>query len=152
MNPTQLLVQNQIQSNQISRCKVVTVREDGLVIVECEYESAIEVPCDVIQTGESVGLKLEPGDTVLVWLPESDEERGIVLGRIGPSHTSVVEQEKKQETPDELVIEAKKNLTLKCGEGSITLRKDGKILIKGKDLVSQAKRTNRVKGGSVTIN
>ena len=29
---------------------------------------------------------------------------------------------------------------------------DGKILIKGKDLVSHAQRTNRIKGGSVAIN
>ena len=43
-------------------------------------------------------------------------------------------------------------VTLKCGDGSIAMRRDGKILIKGLDLVSHAARTNRVKGGSVAIN
>ncbi|HKM56274.1 MAG TPA: hypothetical protein VJY33_22910, partial [Isosphaeraceae bacterium] len=56
------------------------------------------------------------------------------------------------EPPDELIFEAKQSLTLKCGEGSITLRGDGKILIKGKDLVSRAQRMNRIKGGAVAIN
>ena len=51
-----------------------------------------------------------------------------------------------------MVLEAKRRLTLKCGDGSITIREDGKILIKGKDLVSHATRMNRIKGGAVQIN
>ena len=54
--------------------------------------------------------------------------------------------------PDELTLEAASQLSLKCGEGSITIRNDGKILIKGKNLVSLALETNRIKGGSVAIN
>jgi hypothetical protein len=54
--------------------------------------------------------------------------------------------------PDDLVLEAKETVTLRCGDGSITIRADGKILIKGKDLVSHAQRANRIKGGSVSIN
>jgi hypothetical protein len=51
-----------------------------------------------------------------------------------------------------LVLEATREMTLRVGDGSITIRKDGKILIKGTDLVSHAKRMNRVKGGAVSIN
>ena len=52
----------------------------------------------------------------------------------------------------DVLLEAKENLTLRVGAGSITLRKDGKILIRGKDLVSRADRMNRIKGGAVSIN
>jgi hypothetical protein len=86
---------------------------------------------------------------VLVWLADDDDERGVIIGRIGPSHAPAPPPE---ELPEELVIEAKNNLTFKCGEGSITLRSDGKVLIKGKDLVSRAQRMNRIKGGAVAIN
>ena len=146
---TELLIESMTQGKQIVRGSVLVVRNDGTVLLVCKDEKPGELLCDVLQTSESPGLKLSPGDTVLVWLPENDEEHGVVLGLIGPSRAVVGEEKEK---PDEIVIEAKKNLTLKCGEGSITLRKDGKILIKGKDLVSQAKRMNRIKGGSVTIN
>jgi len=98
--------------------------------------------------------QLKCGDLVLVWFNEINNE-GIILGviySIEDSGSNNNISNTKESIPDELVIEAKKNLTLKCGDGSITLRKDGKILIKGKDLVSQAKRTNRIKGGSVAIN
>jgi hypothetical protein len=51
-----------------------------------------------------------------------------------------------------VVIEATEMLTLKCGESSVALRKDGKTMILGNDVLSRAKRTNRIKGGSVAIN
>jgi hypothetical protein len=152
MTRTELLIESMIQGKQIALGKVLAVHEDELVTVTCEREKIEKFLCDILQTSEGTSLRLTPGDNVLVWLPEGDEERGVVLGRIGPSKAPVAEPQKKQDTPDELVIEAKKNLTFKCGDGSITLRKDGKILIKGKDLVSRAKRMNRIKGGSVAIN
>jgi hypothetical protein len=96
---------------------------------------------------------LEPGDTVIILAPETEEGRGIIFGRIGPGQAAPSGLDPSaEEELDELVIEAKKSLTLKCGEGSITIREDGKILIKGKDLVSHAQRMNRLKGGSVSIN
>jgi hypothetical protein len=73
----------------------------------------------------------------------------VVLGRIA---RAAPKSATAQEPPDTLVLQAKRDLTLKCGDGSITICADGKIIIKGTDLVSRAKRTNRIKGGSVAIN
>jgi len=117
---------------------------DGSVVVDGSSGTE-EIVCTVLQTTEGTTLVLAPHDVVLCWCPDPQVPRGVILGRIGPSHLEGT-------TPDELVIEARKNLTLKCGEGSITIRDDGKILIKGKDLVSHAQRMNRIKGGSVSIN
>lgn len=94
------------------------------------------------------GLTLAAGDEVLV-LPRSDGS-GVVVGRIGPGHAKPAESARA--VPDELVIEAGTSLTLRVGEGSITLREDGRILIRGSDLVSHATRRNRIRGGSVDIN
>lgn len=96
------------------------------------------------------------GANVLVLESDDPDELPVVLGwtdTFAPleSATSVGGADEAV-LPDELVIEARKNLTLRVGEGSITIRADGKILIKGKDLVSHAQRTNRIKGGSVAIN
>lgn len=49
-------------------------------------------------------------------------------------------------------LTGKEEVVLRCGKSSITLRKDGKIVIKGTDLVSRATRSNKIKGGSVGIN
>lgn len=51
-----------------------------------------------------------------------------------------------------LTIEAEQEIVLKCGLGSITIRNDGKIVIKGTDLLARSKGVNRIKGATVRIN
>jgi hypothetical protein len=140
----QTILERQTEGDALQRGLVLTSNPDGSVVI---LRDEREIPCDVLQTSGQP-LHLGRGESVLVWLP-AGERFGLVLGRIGPSHNPELQEE---DIPEELVLEASENLTLKCGEGTITLRSDGKILIKGKDLVAHAKRTNRIKGGSVAIN
>src|SRR6266446_276782 len=129
----------------------------GFVIWVHEHEALValgdgmtdeHVICDRLFAAPSP-VALAPGDRVLCWLPATVAERGAILGRIGRGAQTSQEED---EPPDEVVLEAKQSLTLRVGDGSITIREDGKILIKGKDLVSHATRTNRIKGGAVQIN
>ncbi len=53
---------------------------------------------------------------------------------------------------DRVILEGKEEITLKCGEASITLTKAGKILIRGKYLLTRATGVNRIMGGSVQVN
>jgi hypothetical protein len=141
MNPVTLLAAGAAALRQAT---VVRVEGDGTVVVTPAGPDGEEVLCGVLETGALVPLLLAARDEVLVWQPEPHVPRGVLLGRVGISHAD--------DRPDELVIEAGKTLTLRVGDGSITLRADGKIQIKGKDLVSHAQRLNRIKGGAVSIN
>jgi hypothetical protein len=49
-------------------------------------------------------------------------------------------------------IEAHDEIVLKCGEASITLTKEGKIMIRGKYLLNRSTGVNRILGGSVQVN
>ena len=51
-----------------------------------------------------------------------------------------------------VVVEGKEEVVLKCGDASITLTKAGKILIRGKYLLSRSTGVNRILGGSVQVN
>lgn len=126
--------------------KVLSVAEDSRVRVARLGGAGEERDAVLLNVG-GAPLRLVPGDEVLVLLAE--EGRAMVLGRVGPSAES---DASNAELPDEIVLEARKGMTLRVGEGSITLRADGKILIKGKDLVSHARRMNRIRGGSVSLN
>jgi hypothetical protein len=53
---------------------------------------------------------------------------------------------------ERLVLTAKHELVLRCGQASITLTSAGKILIRGAYLLSRSSGVNRIKGGSVQIN
>jgi hypothetical protein len=138
------------------RAFVLAVQPDGTVDVELAGGEVI-TGCEVLNSSEDSPLRLIHKDAVLLLLPYGDAGRGIILGRLGSSRTRTTEQAEPgnsavSATPDTLVLEAKRELTLRVGEGSITIRQDGKILLRGKDLVSHAQRMNRIKGGSVSIN
>jgi len=79
---------------------------------------------------------LRAGDRVLVHLVSTP---AVIIGRVGGM-------------PDEVIIEAGKTLTIRCGSGSIRIRADGRVLIEGLDIVSRARRAQRVTGAQVVIN
>ncbi len=54
--------------------------------------------------------------------------------------------------PDELLLTANQKITIRCGESSITLTAAGKIILRGKYIVSRSSGVQRIKGGSVQIN
>lgn len=104
------------------------------------------------------------GRQVLIMFEEGDPERPIIIGQIENLLEDIVSMEidqpdiRESEPKDAIidgervVLEAKKEIVLKCGKGSIKIRKDGKIVIKGTDLLSRSSGSNRIKGGSVGIN
>jgi len=51
-----------------------------------------------------------------------------------------------------LSVEAREELVLKCGEASITPKRDGIIVIEGNHVESRANETNRITGAQVRIN
>jgi hypothetical protein len=53
---------------------------------------------------------------------------------------------------ERVVLEGSREITLKCGEASITLRRDGKIVVRGVYVETFARGVNRIKGGAVKIN
>ncbi len=137
---------------QLQRASVSGLCDDGSIEVSWAGGTA---PCDVLWTAAGP-VTVAVNDAVLVMIPAGDGERGVIVGRIGPPALATTlgpaTSALSEDMPSELVLEARESLTLRVGEGSITIRADGKILIKGKDLVSHAKRVNRIRGGSVAIN
>jgi hypothetical protein len=66
----------------------------------------------------------------------------------------VVDDETKTIRVDgkKVILEGQEEVVLTCGEASITLTKAGKILIRGKYLLSRSSGVNRILGGSVQVN
>ena len=128
----------------LTPARITALYDDGRVRVDARDGRTCQVLC-----ASGTPYLLAPGDAVFVWLPNEPTGEGIVLGRIGPSRAG---SPSPDEPPAELVLEARSTLTLRVGDGSIEIRADGKILIKGSDLVSHATRVNRIKGGAVAIN
>jgi hypothetical protein len=131
------------------RGQVLELSESGEILVAVSATEPFRLWCDYLQTTDFPAVTLQVGCPVLVSLPQNANEKGCVLGRIGPYR-----QPELPEPADtrKVVVEAQQELELRCGEASVTLNAQGQILIKGTDVVSRAKRNQRIKGGSVQIN
>jgi len=55
-------------------------------------------------------------------------------------------------TPDELIFTAHKKITISCGKSLIMLYPNGKIVIKGEYIISDAEGVNRLSGGRIEVN
>lgn len=54
--------------------------------------------------------------------------------------------------PGRQVVEAARELVLRCGAGSISIAADGTVQIRGSDIRSSARRLQRITGAQVKIN
>ncbi len=70
----------------------------------------------------------------------------LVLGLIHPP-LRVIEEAGKL-----TVIESEQPLILRCGPASVSLFPDGRVEIRGTQVLSRAEGANRVQGGSVNLN
>lgn len=92
---------------------------------------------------------------VLLVFEDGDAERPIVTGFIQAQPVVPLEgiQARTARLDGRQVrLEAEREIVLQCGRSSLTLRADGKVVLKGVEIVSRARRTNKVKGGTVRIN
>lgn len=82
--------------------------------------------------------------TVMKGRPEKDQKAD-VFEYSGNAADATIDGKK-------ITFDAKQEILLRCGKSSILLRKDGKIVIKGTNLISRSSATNKIKGSSVSIN
>ncbi len=93
-------------------------------------------------------------DNLSVATTESSVEADKILfeSQLPPQEETPVTTETLRVDGKRVVIEGQEEITLSCGEASITLTKAGKILIRGTYLQSRSSGVNRILGGSVQVN
>ncbi len=74
------------------------------------------------------------------------DDQPLILGLVQPPVPEVAADGEK------LVIEARRELTLRCGKASIHLTADGRVTIRGTQVLSRSEGPNRVQGASVQLN
>lgn len=51
-----------------------------------------------------------------------------------------------------LVLSARERIVLRCGKSSLTLHANGKIVLRGEYILSEAEDVNRLAGGRIELN
>jgi hypothetical protein len=93
----------------------------------------------------------DPGDTVLLLFEDGDPARPIIIGVVRDRFEPRFPQQVKI-TGKEIFLEGAETVSLCSGESTLTLRKDGRATLKGREVLTRASRTNRVRGATVKIN
>jgi hypothetical protein len=78
----------------------------------------------------------------------------IVIGLLAAAAAPVASEPKLVASVDgkRVVIEGHDEIVLRCGEASITLRRNGRVVVRGAYVETRSRGVNRIKGGSVQIN
>lgn len=90
-----------------------------------------------------IGLEQSPSQTPLL---------DVMLETAGTAPESAPEPTELLVDGERVAIEGKDEVVLRCGQASITLRRNGKVIIRGVYVETQASGVNRIKGGSVQVN
>jgi hypothetical protein len=123
------------------RGEVVEACPDGRLLVKVAEGRVFT--CDWLESHLTLGKAVSAGDAVLI-MADQIGATGILVGRVGP---------RQGHSPDgRLTIEASQQLTFLCGAASIDLRADGKVMVRGEDVLLRAKGTQRIRAGTVSIN
>ena len=150
---------NQTAAPAMCLGQLVAVTSNGMPLVDFPGNVHGPVEAKTIVQFDASKMGEQSVDVLLSFL-DPDKSLPIIVGFVSDTISSP--KDAASDTPrasttavvdgQRLVLTAEREIELRCGKSSITLRKDGRLLIKGVDLVSRASRTNRIKGGSVAIN
>jgi hypothetical protein len=112
-----------------------------LVLAPAELQRAVEVQAAVLLLFEEG----DPGRPIVVGLLRDELSRDAARPAAPPP--VAVEADGKR-----VEVEAADELVLRCGQASIVLRRNGRVVIRGTYVETRSKGINRIKGGSVLIN
>lgn len=105
----------------------------------------------------TVAIRAEDvGRRVVLSFVDGNAQRPVVLGflQTAPGVPAAVETAPIETRVDgnRVVLTGRDRVELRCGEASIVLTRDGKVSIHGVSVTSQAKRANKIRGGSIQLN
>jgi Domain of unknown function (DUF6484) len=148
---------------------LLTASAPGALIVEYEGSGPLRARSTIALDQPSITRAITIRQPVLLLFENGDARLPIVVGLIQPEPGAALlhallapvaaPQLQAAKLPAEarvdgkrVVLEGEEEVTLKCGAASITLRRDGKVILRGAYVETTAKGVNRIRGGSVKIN
>jgi hypothetical protein len=141
---------------------LVDVDGEGRPLVIFPGGPAAPSPARLAVSAPAPGAEeLQQGVAVVLLFEDGDARRPIVVGIVRDRFEPRAERPVALLSEDTraltlngsaVIVEGQDEIVLKCGLGSLTIRANGQIVIKGTRLVSRASETNKIRGAAVHIN
>lgn len=121
--------------------RAIAARQGALLVFE-NADPALPIIIGLIQTPEASAFE------ALLDAPRAQPEREVareVSHPAAPARPARLDGES-------VVLEGEREVVLRCGDASLTLRRDGKAILRGAYVETHSRGINRIKGGAVKIN
>lgn len=128
--------------------KIVGITNDGRPMVDFPGNSIVGLVARAAVTCAKRPRVPPAGIPVVLAFEDGDPAAPVVVGMI----TAIFCPPSAGEVEEELVFEAGRQISLRCGKSVVTLRRDGKIVIRGAEVITRASGRNKIRGSSVEIN
>ena len=92
----------------------------------------------------------DPLQPVLLMLLDAPSEAPLTDALLAQPLSRVPEEARVD--GERVVITGRKEVTLQCGKASLTLRRDGTVVLRGLNVMSEADEVHRIRGRKVRIN
>lgn len=89
---------------------------------------------------------------VLLTFDDERSDRPIIIGFLEPETKADTTKLEAVVDGKRVVLEGQDEIVLKCGLASITLRSNGRVVVRGTYVETRAEGVNRIRGGAVEIN
>lgn len=160
------LIHQRPPNDQITTGVVEDISPDGIAKVVlagatqgCDASSVVQFPSAAAASEALLGrtvlvvLNRHTQPVILgvvalrLWEPREGENSREVRTKLSPDDALAVRVDKRS-----LDLEASDEIRLTCGKSSLVLRRDGTVIVRGVTIVSRASQSNKIKGGTVSVN
>lgn len=137
---------------------IVSLRPDGTPEVHLDDDGpAVAARLALPATRERLDKAVATRQQAVVVFENGDQSKPLIVGFVEPLVPDAVD------SPGMPVIQAdvdgrrvrvtaQDEIVLECGSASVTLRRNGRVIIRGTYVETKSEGTNRIKGGQVQIN
>lgn len=137
----------------VSRVSRILGLREGSWLVECGPAGELHVARTLLALSPTeMRAAAEAKREALIVFEDGVPERPIVVGLLAGSPAEPLQRVEAKLDGKRVVLEAADEIVLRCGEASITLRSNGRVVVRGTYVETRSKGVNRIKGGSVQIN
>jgi len=161
--PRKTVAQQAMFQQTLHKGIIETIQEEGVIALKDCEDHNLTINCLFLRTTASPPPEFQIGDQVVYLITNAEGTEGCVLGieepykskkdRLKESLTKQGKIKSVSTVEDQVIhIKATEGFAIECGKATIIMTKDGKVQIKGTDLLSRARRINKIKGAGVNIN
>ena len=134
------------------RGRLVRIDNEGRLFVDFQGNPSGPVAAKLAVSETEIADLIDgaEGTEILLVFENNDIAQPIIIGRVRdclPSNGIEIYIRGRR-----FIVDTDEEIELRCGEAKLRITRDGKVIVLGNDVLSRARRRNRIKGGTVNIN